>query len=40
VYKWDGCDKSGERVASGVYMVLVVTATGEQGCVTKIAVVK
>lgn len=39
-YKWDGCDQSGNRVASGVYMVLITTETGEEGCVTKIAMVK
>ena len=39
-YQWNGCDQKGERVASGVYMVLVSTDTGEKGCVTKIAMVK
>lgn len=39
-YRWNGCDQDGERVASGVYMVLVSTDAGEKGCVTKIAMVK
>lgn len=39
-YQWDGCDQSGERVASGIYMVLTTDKTGEEGCVTKIAMVK
>ena len=39
-YKWDGCDQNGDRVASGVYMVLVETPEGSKGCVTKIAILK
>jgi ligand-binding sensor domain-containing protein len=39
-YKWDGCDQNGDRVASGVYMVLIETPEGSKGCVTKIAVLK
>ena len=39
-YQWDGCDQKGERVASGVYMVLIATDNGEKGCVAKIAMVK
>lgn len=39
-YKWDGCDQNGDRVASGVYMVLVETPEGSKGCVTKIAMIK
>ncbi len=39
-YIWDGCDRSGIRVASGVYMVLIETPEGTKGCVTKIAVIK
>ena len=39
-YRWNGCDQNGDRVASGVYMVLVSTREGEKGCVTKIAMVK
>ena len=39
-YKWDGCDQNGDRVASGVYMVLIETPEGSKGCVTKIAMLK
>ena len=39
-YKWDGCDRTGERVASGVYMVLVATDNGDKGCVAKIAMIR
>ena len=39
-YQWDGCDKNGDRVASGVYMVLIETPEGTKGCVTKIAMIK
>lgn len=39
-YKWYGIDQnSGKRVASGVYMVEVATASGEKGVVCKIAIV-
>jgi hypothetical protein len=37
---WDGCDKKGRRVASGVYMVVTATRKGEKGTVCKIAVVR
>lgn len=39
-YQWDGRDQNGDRVASGVYMVLVETPEGSKGCVTKIAMLK
>jgi len=39
-YSWNGCDRDGKRVASGVYNVMVATNEGESGCVTKIAVIK
>ncbi|MBR1840063.1 MAG: hypothetical protein IJ782_05735 [Prevotella sp.] len=39
-YTWNGRDREGLRVASGVYNVLVATAGGESGCVTKIAVIR
>lgn len=39
-YQWDGCDRNGDRVASGVYMVLIETPEGTKGCVTKIAMIK
>jgi ligand-binding sensor domain-containing protein len=38
-YVWDGCDKKGRRVASGVYMVATATSKGEKGTVCKIAIV-
>lgn len=40
VYKWYGLDKSGRRVASGVYMVEVATSEGEKGVVCKVAIVR
>ncbi len=40
MYQWDGCDQSGNRIASGVYMVLIETPEGSKGCVTKIAFIK
>ena len=37
---WDGCDRSGNRVKTGVYLVLASTSDGKSGVVTKIFVVK
>ena len=39
-YRWNGCDTDGQRVASGVYMVLVAKSDGSKGVVTKIGVVR
>lgn len=39
LFTWDGRDKNGRRVASGVYMVVTATNTGEKGTVCKIAVI-
>ena len=39
-YVWDGCDKKGRRVASGIYMVATATNKGEKGTVCKIAIVR
>lgn len=39
-FVWDGCDKKGQRVASGVYMVLTAKSDGTKGCVAKIAIVR
>lgn len=39
-YVWDGRDKKGRRVASGVYMVETATSDGSKGTVCKIAVVR
>lgn len=38
-FTWDGCDKKGHRVASGVYMVHTATSDGNKGTVCKIAIV-
>ena len=38
-FTWDGCDKEGRRVASGVYMVHTSTSSGDKGTVCKIAIV-
>ena len=40
MFTWDGCDKEGRRVASGVYMVITATSDGKSGIVCKIAVVR
>ena len=37
---WDGRDRNGRRVASGVYMVVTATSDGKKGTVCKIAVIK
>lgn len=39
VYKWDGTDLKGKRVASGVYMVMSATQDGEKEVVCKIAII-
>lgn len=39
-FTWDGNDKSGKRVASGIYMVEAATETGEKGTVCKIAIIR
>ncbi len=39
LFTWDGTDKKGRRVASGVYMVQTAKADGSKGTVCKIAVV-
>lgn len=40
IFQWDGKDKDGKRVASGVYMVAIATSAGEKGTVCKIAVIR
>ena len=40
MFTWDGCDKQGRRVASGVYMVVTATSDGKKGTVCKIAVIR
>ena len=39
MFNWDGCNKQGKRVASGVYMVITATSDGKKGTVGKIAVI-
>jgi hypothetical protein len=39
-FTWDGCDQSGNRVASGIYMVAIATNSGDKGTVCKIAVIR
>jgi flagellar hook assembly protein FlgD len=38
-FTWDGKDRKGNRVASGVYMVITATSKGEKGTVCKIAII-
>lgn len=38
-FTWDGCDRQGRRVASGVYMVITATSDGKKGTVCKIAII-
>lgn len=40
MFTWDGCDKSGKRVASGIYFVITATSDGRSGTCCKIAVIK
>lgn len=39
-FTWDGCDKNGNQVASGVYMVLTAKSDGSKGTVCKIAIIR
>ena len=39
-FTWDGCDKQGRKVASGVYMVATAKSNGDKGTVCKIAIVR
>ena len=39
-FKWNGCDTSGKRVASGIYMVHTATSNGESGVVCKVAIIR
>lgn len=38
-FTWDGNDKNGKRVASGIYMVITATSDGKKGTVCKIAII-
>jgi streptogramin lyase len=40
LFTWDGKDKNGNRVGSGIYNVLTATQDGKKGTVCKIAIVK
>lgn len=39
MFTWDGCDRNGHKVASGVYMVATATSSGSKGTVCKIAII-
>jgi len=39
-FTWNGCDREGRRVASGIYMVATATSSGEKGTVCKIAIIR
>lgn len=39
-FTWNGCDEKGNRVASGVYMVVTATNSGQKGTVCKIAIIR
>jgi ligand-binding sensor domain-containing protein len=39
-FTWDGRDRQGHRVASGIYMIIAATSSGEKGAVCKIAMIK
>lgn len=39
-FTWDGCDRDGNRVSSGVYMVATATNEGKKGTVCKIAIIR
>lgn len=40
LFTWDGTDRKGRRVASGVYMVVTATSDGRRGTVCKIAIIR
>ena len=40
LFTWDGKDKKGNRVGSGVYHVITATSDGKKGTVCRIAIVK
>lgn len=40
MFTWNGCDRNGNRVASGIYMVATAKNDGSKGVVCKIAIVR
>ncbi len=38
-FVWDGCNRGGRRVATGVYYIMVSTADGKKGIATKVVVI-
>ncbi len=40
LFTWNGCNRQGRRVASGVYNVITSTADGEEAVVTRIAFIR
>ena len=40
IYKWDGCDSKGKKVASGIYMVETAKNDGSKGTVCEIAIIR
>ncbi len=40
MYTWNGRNKNGDRVASGVYMVFAADSEGKEGIVTKIVMIR
>lgn len=40
MFTWDGNDREGRRVASGIYMVMTATSNGKKGAVCKIAIIR
>lgn len=40
IYKWNGCDSKGKKVASGIYMVETAKNDGSKGAVCKIAIIR
>ena len=39
-FTWNGCNKQGKRVASGVYHVVANNAAGKNAIVTRIVIIK
>ena len=40
MFTWDGCDKNGRRVISGIYYVISATSEGRSGTCCKIAIIR